>query len=233
MSAFATRAYDAHLFLAAPDAPGIWDWGQWQRLVPLLNPLMESPRGRTSVRMTQLSPESSLSPHRSGIRFGPLGWNAASHEKWTHRSPRTEGKSDAWEFVCASVWAPGPGICENQDCPPDAYLTLRNELVSGLSRDACRFSYALMLARACDAPQTGLAEALELCRELTRAVLSVQTRTTWSPPGHPSMTDWEVYGGPFKVGSPHRKPLSPALLEGDWNELSPAPAQGAGPIRNP
>jgi len=217
MSKFLTRQYDAHLFLAAPDAENIWNWAQWQKLIPLLSPFMQSPRGRTSIRMTQFQANSSLSPDQSYIRFGALGWNEKSHQKWTHGSSQTLDISKTWEFCCASTWAPGPGICEKQDCPPDGYLTIRNEIQSGMTREQCKFAYSLMLAVACDITHDGLEGTLTACKKLLQAVLAAKTHTTWSPSfGGNSMTDWEIFGAPFKVGSPHKRPLSLATLEGPW-----------------
>ncbi|MCW4455139.1 hypothetical protein OK348_10035 [Flavobacterium sp. MXW15] len=216
MSGFQTRRYDVFLFLAAPDAPPLWRWESWQRLAPALEPLMQSPRGRTSLRMTQFHVDD-----RGGdsVRFGQLGWNTASHRKWTHGSPRTLGASDAWDFHCAGVWSPGPTVCEREDNPPDTYLTITNEIRAGIARDGCRFAYSLLLARACDLPHEGMDAALALCRELTRAVLAVKIRTAWSPAfSGTSMSDWDAFGAPYRVGNHHASPdpLSAGILEGDW-----------------
>jgi hypothetical protein len=217
MSEFITRQYDCHLFLAAPDAENIWNWAQWCKLVPLLTPFMQSPRGRTSIRMTQLPLDLTLSSNPDSIRFGQLGWNSKSHEKWTHGSPQTAGKSEEWEFCCAGIWAPGPGVCEKQDCPPDSYLTIRNEIQSGMTREDCKFAYSLLLAVACDTPHEGLAEIIAACKALTQAVCTLKIRTTWSPEfANSSMTDWDTFGAPYEVGNPHKKSLSTAILLGEW-----------------
>lgn len=222
MMAFKTRQYDVFLFLAAPNAPALWHWQNWQQLEPLLSPLMQSPRGRTSIRMTQFELNSSRSPNDSYIRFGPLGWNSKAHQKWTHYSPLTTAQSANWQFQCASVWVPGPGICQKEDCPPDVYLTIKNELVSGLVKERCRYAYSLMLAFACDIPQQLKDEVLSACRSMTQAVLTVKNRTSWYPDfDSGSMTEWDMYGAPYKPGNHHRSdmPLSADILQGNWQHF--------------
>lgn len=222
MMTFKTRQYDVFLFLAAPDAPAPWRWERWQQLEPVLSPLMASSRGRSSIRMTQFDSLSGRSPNDSYIRFGPLGWNSKAHQKWTHGSPLTAETSVAWQFQCASVWVPGPGICQKENCPPDVYLTIKNELVSGLEQAHCRYAYSLVLAVATDIEHQPLDAALSACRELTRAVLAVKIQTGWYPEfGHSSMTDWDMYGAPYKPGNHHRSdtPLSADILQGDWAEF--------------
>jgi hypothetical protein len=224
MSLFQTRQYDVRLLLATPDAPFLWDYRVWQPLVPALTPLLSSDRGRTSLRMTQLDTRQSGSPNRTFVRFGQIGWNEKSHRKWTHFSPDTDEDSPHWEFICFSVWSPGPSNCD--DCPPDGFLAVRNAIGHGIDRNSCKFSYTVLAAIACDKPaaEQTLNHALSALSTAIPSALLAETRRSWggSETGRNprSLTDCDTFGAPFKLGPRHEMSPSPDMLEGNWRIMS-------------
>ncbi|MEQ4616964.1 MAG: hypothetical protein ABN482_02835 [Corticimicrobacter sp.] len=219
MHAYRTRQYDVCLLLAAPDAPRIWEYAVWQRLVPALTPLLSSDRGRTSVRMTQFDQTQTGSPNQTYVRFGQIGWNEKSHRRWTHASPDTEAVSRAWEFCGAAGWAPGPSKCS--ECPPDGFLAVRNALDDGQAPGDCRFAYSVLLAAAIDRPDAtqSLNGAIAALGITIPHVLLAGTRRTWSEGGM-SLTDCDTFGAPFKPGPKHSAAPTLDMLEGNWQALT-------------
>lgn len=219
MHDYRTRQYDVCLLLAAPDAPRIWEYAVWQRLVPALTPLLSSERGRTSVRMTQFDQTQTGSPNQTYVRFGQIGWNEKSHRRWTHDSPDTAASSAAWEFCGAAAWAPGPSKCS--DCPPDGFLAVRNALDGGLVQDNCQFAYSVLVAAAMDRPdalQSMKAAVAALGAEIPHVLLA-GIRRTWSE-GNMSLTDCDTFGAPFRPGPQHAQAPALDMLEGNWQHAA-------------
>jgi hypothetical protein len=210
------RQYDVRLLLAAPDAPLLWDYSLWQRLVPDLTPLLSSPRGRTSLRMTQFDRRQQGSPNQTYVRFGPIGWNEKAHRKWTHGSPDTSENSPHWEFYSFSAWAPGPSRCSVR--PADGFLAVRNEMTGGIDRRDCRFAYSVLAAIARDLPEAEpiMERAFSALCAAIPAVLLARTYRSWSGvevSGSTSLTDCDTFGAPFKPGL---LPVSLDMLAGEW-----------------
>ncbi|MBH1963682.1 MAG: hypothetical protein I8H77_05075 [Comamonadaceae bacterium] len=217
------------VLLAAPDAPALWDYSIWQRLVPSLTPLLSSERGRTSLRMLQTDMRQSGSPNQAYVRFGPIGWNEKAHRKWTHGSPDTGVESGHWDFYSFSAWSPGPGKCA--DCPPDGFMAVVNETGSerGLKREDCQFAYSVLVAIACDVPSAELKmeQAFTSLSTEIPSVLKAQTRRVWSPLApctrtgeqFHSLTDMDAFGAPFVTGPTQKSPPSTNMLVGEWRAV--------------
>ncbi|MEY4564035.1 MAG: hypothetical protein RLZZ618_3312 [Pseudomonadota bacterium] len=216
MSDFGAREYGVRLFLLGPTTPKLWAWDVWREVVPVLTPLFDSPRGRTTVRMSQEEVADDRSPNQRGVRFGPLGWNPKSHMKWTHASPVTSAQSGDWEFVCASAWAPSAGTCEREGRPPDGFLAIKNELCDGMTLHDCKFSQSLLIAVAKDRLGEDTTAWTEFAVSIG-SVLSLRIETKWSPDFYENaIGDWEAFGAPYKLGNYHKEVLSPNILLGDW-----------------
>lgn len=221
---FGTTPYRVTLLLASPQAANLWEWDVWRTLVTPLTPLLTSRRGRTSVRMHQYVPKGDGSPYYDAARFGPLAWNERSHQKWTHGSPETAGKCDAWSFHSASVWSPGPGTCEKEDMPPDGFLAFANERTLGSEGVEHRFGYAALVAARLDLDggEARAAAAVAALREIMAPVLVATTERSWS--GGKCLRTGEHTGsltdapslGTFKAGPRHKEPPSLDLLAGRW-----------------
>ncbi|WP_156909613.1 hypothetical protein [Ottowia thiooxydans] len=227
---YSTRLYDVRVLLASPDAPALWDYSIWKRLVPSLTPLLSSERGRTSLRMTQTDTQQSGSPNQARVRFGPIGWNEKAHRKWTHRSPDTVDESDHWDFYSFSAWSPGPGKCA--ECPPDGFMAVVNEISadSGLKRGDCQFAYSVLVALACDVPnaESTMDTAFSTLSAEISSVLKARTRRAWSPTSPcvrtgqhiQSLTDMDAFGAPFVLGPTQKSAPSLSMLLGEWEAVS-------------
>jgi hypothetical protein len=114
---FWDRKYYVYLIIAGSKVKRPYYWDTWQEIVPLIDAFAQSGRGTTSVRSSQLF-------NGKPIAFGRLGWNEASHRKWTHSSPATLQGSALWDFLGAEVWSPSWTQCERDDAAPDFYCKL-------------------------------------------------------------------------------------------------------------
>jgi len=227
VSLYSSRLYDVRVLLASCKAPELWNYPIWQRLTPSLTPLLSSPRGRTSLRMNQFDMRQSGSPNQTYVRFGPIGWNEKSHRKWAHESPDTRNVSGHWAFHGFSAWSPGPGKCE--DCPPDGFMAVVNEIdpAGGLKREECQYAYSVLLAVARDVPhaQAIMDSAFQRLDAEIPSVLKARTCRPWDPAspcprtGEPmdSLTDMDAFGAPFVRGPRHKTPPSTAMLLGHWD----------------
>lgn len=211
---FFKREYEVYLLLAGPDAPGLWQAEQWNPFAASLDQLMVQARGKAGLRSHQYNPQGKLIP------FGRLGWNAASHAKWTHTPATTQAR-----FMSLEVWAPTWTSCEKDDLAPDLFIALANEALLGLDGKTMQFGQRLLCAIATD---LGLAAADTLRQTLTQ--LGVQQQAPWFAHTH---QPWgrAAYGGfscaiqdmllsgLFQAGDPHCRPLDAASFREPWTQI--------------
>ena len=123
-----------------------WQAPTWLRLASAFDPLFSGVLGAAGVRTVQYE-QGKL------VRFGRLGWDAASHARWSVPvgAPRA--------FAGTEVWAPNRQECARQDRPPGAYLHLGepDRLVLAVAVDAG--PDALAAAEAALDVATGLLDA--------------------------------------------------------------------------
>lgn len=180
--------YDVYLFFASWDVKPLWHYDVWMRLVPALTPLMQSPRGKTSVRLNQFGRQ----PGRDSpkLKFGHIYWNEKGHGKWTHNSPVTGPDSLSWKLDYLSAFAPGMGYCK--DRTPDSQFAICNPME--ILRDRFyQYIAVLCLDTEIFAENEHVPAALASLRECTGAVLAAKTKRVWHSPKPLYLTDAAVY----------------------------------------
>lgn len=210
--AFHTRTYDAYLVLTGPSAPAPWTTGTWLTVAEALAPFADSARGKAAVRCTQIDKAT-----RKRASFGRLGWNEASHRKWTHDAPETA----PWTFLGAQAWAPSWTQCERDNQAPDFFVALSTPN-SGLRDKPRQFGGKLLVALACDAPQDQrdrLREAVVAVARGLDSPLTVHQERAWGRASYggftAAMNDLCIVGL-FRGGDPHQRPLDLATFEEPW-----------------
>ena len=213
------REYDVYVLLPAVDAPEIWQWDVWQRVVDIVDPLIKVARDRAAIRTIQYE---DMKP----VSFGRLIWKSPSMQKWTHHSPATESLSSRWRFLSLEVWAPSWTTCERDHRPPDVYMSAYNDKFFPGPGTVLQFSQRIVLAVARDisvAASTTRSAALELSAVL-KSVLTVFRQRPWGKPMYGGFTDAIQdldLGGLFKVGDVHQRPLDLLTFSEDW-EIVPS-----------
>ena len=192
--------YLVHVFLAHTDAPPLWRYAEWMRLVPSLTPLLKSPRGKTSLRVNQMVPNQHDQYFSYG-KFGPLFWNDKSHAKWTHDSPVTGETSRDWKFLSMSAWSPGPGYCK--EASPDSLFAI------SVPQDSKGYFYkyiaVLVLETSVFSGNPYVSEALDTLHKITQAVIAARTKRIWSTGKPLHLTDcgcYYMYGLERHTGEP-------------------------------
>jgi len=226
---FGSRKYNVFLFFADIEAPLLWHWENWIATEPRLTPLMSSTRGKTALRVFQDAPRPD-SAFKDTISFGQLGWNERSHMKWTHGSPQTASNSIEWNFHGCEIWAPNPNLCEKENTPPDGYLIIHNQSNANTSRPKPKFSYAVLLAIACDATElhAHIPSALSELDQLTRPILRAQNQRHWGSSKCQrtkqhigALNDSFLSGGPIRSDYALDAPLDLNCLLGSWEIFTP------------
>lgn len=161
----AQRPYDLTAYVAGAGVKPLWSREQWNLLIPVLQPLVTTDRGRTVVSSLQLESEPAK-PTDPFVRFGQLSFNAASHERWTH-GPSTMGR----RFSSVEIWAPGWKVCYRQGIAPETYLQVH------AVRDGERFT--VMLATAADGSQAAVAPVHQALTELLQPSVVASKRRPW------------------------------------------------------
>jgi len=77
-----------------------WLWKTWSKMVPILDPIVTATKSKVSVRSVQGG------DNNKDVRFGRLGWDLKSHQKWSHGSVLSLSDSLIWEFCHTQIWAP-------------------------------------------------------------------------------------------------------------------------------
>lgn len=161
-----SRRYVVEVIFGAPAAEPLWRRRTWARVVPALDPLMVSPRGPAVVRTLQYGPDGKPLP------FGRLGWDAASHLRWT--------QAGATRFGSTECWAPSAQRCARDDRPPDVYLSIADP-EGNITREVA-FRPLVLLAVAADLGAPPVAAGRTAAREIarvTRALLHVRAERPW------------------------------------------------------
>ena len=201
MQRWGSNYYTVYVFLASKEVQPLWHYDMWMRLVPALSPLVKSPRGKTSLRVSQLyrAPEESRA---SPLKFGGIFWNDASHAKWTHTSPVTGPESLAWKFQGLSVWSPGPGYCK--EASADSLFAISHPV--GYNEDRFyQYIAVLALDEELFADNPHVPGALETLRECTMPLLAAKTRRIWDTGKPLHLTDsacYSIYGLTRHTGEP-------------------------------
>jgi hypothetical protein len=110
--------------------PPLWHWETWRKLVLALDPLTSAVSAGISVRSTQ----GLKSDGFKDLKFGKLGWNEKSHQKWTHDSPETLDKSNDWTFCHGDVCAPSTAACFRERRAPELFCSFENAFIIGAPR---------------------------------------------------------------------------------------------------
>lgn len=120
-----TRQYTV-CAMTLPEQATPWHWQDWRGVLPALDRLFSGKE--TAVRSFQ-NEDSKNRPSRIAgetilggyVKFGALRWNDASHEKWTHGSPRTQQSSSAWRFFRTDFSSPSLRTFDKTGVPPDRF----------------------------------------------------------------------------------------------------------------
>jgi hypothetical protein len=120
-----SRPYRIHVVTLDPNAAP-YRWDRWRLAVPLLEPLFADKQ--TAVRSFQ-NDDGKNRPAKKGrfqvlggfVRFGRLGWNDNSHQKWTHGSPTTGKASKAWHFFSTDFSLPSLNAFDRSGVPPNVF----------------------------------------------------------------------------------------------------------------
>jgi hypothetical protein len=112
---YCDHSYHLWFFLPSAKEQPIWNHEKWLSITEPFNQIIASCRGNTSVRSQQLEAN-----RKKQVRFGRIGWNEKSHQKWCHR--------DAEEkiFIDTQIWTPSRGRCEKENIPPDFFMAMNN-----------------------------------------------------------------------------------------------------------
>lgn len=213
------RNYNLDLILGNPDNEPLWDWRQWSKLVPLLDPLMRNNIGSIGVASTQFE-------GKKPVKFGRLGWDDKSHQKWTHNSPLSSLAIHAnkWKFLSTEIWVPSRGSCARDGHSPDIFFFLRNEGFWG--EEGLTINPLVLISIAQDVD----VEMLQMERSLASYIASVVDAKLHATKSRPwaiststgvitdSIADIAV-SGLFKPGPVRKQQPTTAILSEDW-ELS-------------
>lgn len=223
--AFHTGDYDTYVLLGDAASRPLWHWSNWQQLVPKLDPLVQAARGKPALRSTQF-----ISNQRSTVKFGRIGWDEKSHQKWTHGSPVSSPASTNWKFLSVELWAPSWTECERQGLAPHVFLSVSSEAVTS---SAQAFEPVVLLAVASEVAgreQILVTAAVDQLVQVIAAKLVAFQRRPWGRSvGRIGFTnaiqDLHV-SGLFKPGRRHDRPVDLDLFADAWQPMPavrPAP----------
>jgi hypothetical protein len=102
-----------------------WHWTTWSKITAWLNPIVAEVYGKAGVRSVQGIRES----HRQ-VRFGRLGWNENSHQKWTHGSELSVSESSNWKFAVTEVWIPSWTECVRKHTDPQLFIQIEDPFLA-------------------------------------------------------------------------------------------------------
>jgi len=216
------RQYELHVVFGSPSLLP-WNWTVWQRIADELNPVFAAVFGQPATYSRQ---GQRIGRRLRDVPFGRMTWGEKTHERWTHDSPKTSGRSSEWEFCDAQVWVPGRVICERERRRPHVYFQILNGGL-GCKGQSLKFGSVIALGIARDLPEAAKSKA-ELAvaniSEIVNAKLRVFKIRTWSLPFGPfvkdSLQDLDTWL--FRVGSRHAEEPTLGLLKEEW-ELRPSP----------
>lgn len=112
------------IVLVGISTPPLWFYERWTPIARSFDPLIAELGLKTGVRTTQ-------SEKQAQLRFGRLVWGEQSDRKWTHSSPETTDKSNAWTFMEGEVWCPHWTECQRSRTNPLFFLSFTNPFIAG------------------------------------------------------------------------------------------------------
>jgi len=215
------RQYELHVLFGSPSFLP-WNWTAWQQIAAELDPVFASVFGQPTIYSRQ---GQRVGRRLRDVSFGRMTWSEKTHERWTHNSPKTSGKSSEWEFCDTQIWVPGRAICERERRRPNVYFQILNGGL-GTDRQPLKFGSVVALGVARDLPESAKFKA-ELAvaniSEVVDAKLRVFKIRPWSLPFGPfvkdSLQDLDTWL--FRVGARHAEEPSLELLKEEW-ELRPS-----------
>lgn len=98
-----------------------WHWSTWSKITPWLDPLIAATNEKTGVRSVQ-----GVGEKHKDVRFGQLGWDMKSHQKWTHLSPINKDESLSWGYANTEIWAPRWTVCLREERNPVVFIAIEN-----------------------------------------------------------------------------------------------------------
>ena len=220
--AFHNRKYQTYCFLGDPKTAPLWQWPQWNAVLPTLDPIIAAARAKAAVRSNQYLPN-----QQGTVKFGRIGWNVKGHEKWVHISPTNSPESSTWAFLSVEVWAPSWNVCQRENLAPDVFLGITNEALSGGHGRELSFNPVVIFAVFAD-----LAEAIP--EQVQAAASQIATTTAAKLCGH-QVRPWGISSGIgfsyaiqdlgitglFKPGPRHTDTVDFDLLAEKWKPFSP------------
>ncbi len=215
------ETYALYVALGDPTKASLWEWTQWSKVVPLIDPFVKAARAPAVIKSNQYQPD-----RRTPIKLGRLGWNDKSHHRWTHHSPDSKEDKSSWLFLSMDIWAPSRQQCTKENGLPDFICAVHNEAFGGSS---VKFNPVFLLAIEADLAMRMSADIQNLMdglKEITAPVLMAkQGRRPWARP-YPggggatfdSIGDM-VNISPFKAGNQHQHPVDLSIFKDAWDSF--------------
>lgn len=213
-----TASYDTYVVLGNPDVQPLWYWNVWNEFAPTIDPLIKIARSTAVVRSIQYLPNGA-----GAVKFGRLGWKVSDHEKWTHGSPTNGVQSQSWNFLNVAVWAPSPTVCNREQRPPEVFLDVLNDGLSGGYLQKLSFNPIVVLAVTsewADSQASTVNSALSTLRTLMSAKLVGHRRRPWGQGSrHGGHIQDLAVNGLFKHGVRHLGEPGFHLFEHEWTPV--------------
>jgi hypothetical protein len=171
---FNSRNY--HFYLIFGDSPSgkePWTKAKWtNEIQPILDTILrKSPNyGKTGLKTLQYLPREN-SQYFDEAKFGRLGWNQKSHDKWTLTPDDTTRK-----FVNLNSWTPIKTVCDKNETAPDIYLNICSESYLAKSY-LLQFNVFIVLAIAEDLNFDGHEQVIALSKVVNARKAVYKTRT--------------------------------------------------------
>lgn len=227
--AYHNREYEVYLILGNPRLRPLWHWSNWRIAAALFEPLSTVPRGPAAVRVDQAVPGE---PGKRA-RFGPLGWNEASHRKWTFGSTVRKGglgpttkTSKRGKFLGMEAWSPSWHRCEASDRAPDFYFQIFN--LKTFPEQPLKFNPIILCAAGVSLGRDYLHRFAQAAKSLARLVdsrLFARKRRAWGLDSElgggifeRSLMDLPLEGDLFR-GNPHLRPTDLRILAEKWEKV--------------
>ena len=124
----AEKYYSYYLFGLSVNKP-IWDWENWKKCIPLLQPIIglspETPfiKSEQSIPITYAKDDQFVSYNKGALRFGRMIWNEKSNEKWTTKYVNEKG----WTFFDTEIAFPTRSYCHKNGANPLIFITVENQ----------------------------------------------------------------------------------------------------------